>query len=317
MKNLYLLPTEKPSRLIKSQDNDFVYLNTNAPNWFENNLKTIKQNIYITNDETIKLGEWVIYTKGIKIHFKKLDNKEDVELANIENSGVLKIILTTDQELIKDGVQAIDDEFLEWFVKNPSCEEVEIEKENEDLIPYGNQYVNLSKIDSACIKSNFLPQNSKSIRPPKLVKCCKTNLIFETKYRHDLYPGYYDCKPYKLEYKIIIPKEEAKQVGQITEKGIIDIIGNCANCGIEFHIHKDIEEPKQETLEEVAYKLFSTMPSEISTSTAKSKALELAKWQQEQDKNKFSEEEVLQLLLDCRGENPIDIEKWFEQNKKK
>jgi hypothetical protein len=33
-----------------------------------------------------------------------------------------KIILTTDQDLIKDGVQAIDDEFLQWFVKNPSCE---------------------------------------------------------------------------------------------------------------------------------------------------------------------------------------------------
>ncbi len=37
-----------------------------------------------------------------------------------------KIILTTDQDLIKDGVQAIDDEFLEWFVKNPSCEYVPI-----------------------------------------------------------------------------------------------------------------------------------------------------------------------------------------------
>ena len=35
-----------------------------------------------------------------------------------------KIILTTNKLLIKDGVQAIDDEFLEWFVKNPSCEEV-------------------------------------------------------------------------------------------------------------------------------------------------------------------------------------------------
>jgi len=37
-----------------------------------------------------------------------------------------KIILTTNNLLIKDGVQAIDDEFLEWFVKNPSCEFVEI-----------------------------------------------------------------------------------------------------------------------------------------------------------------------------------------------
>ena len=37
-----------------------------------------------------------------------------------------KIILTTDQDLIADGVQAIDDEFLEWFVKNPSCENIPI-----------------------------------------------------------------------------------------------------------------------------------------------------------------------------------------------
>jgi hypothetical protein len=35
--------------------------------------------------------------------------------------------MTTDQELIKDGVQPIDNEFLEWFVKNPSCESVEVE----------------------------------------------------------------------------------------------------------------------------------------------------------------------------------------------
>jgi len=40
--------------------------------------------------------------------------------------GYKKIILTTDQSL--DGVQAIDNEFLEWFVKNPSREEVKVQK---------------------------------------------------------------------------------------------------------------------------------------------------------------------------------------------
>jgi hypothetical protein len=35
--------------------------------------------------------------------------------------------MTTDQDLIADGIQAIDHEFLEWFVENPSCEEVEVE----------------------------------------------------------------------------------------------------------------------------------------------------------------------------------------------
>jgi len=46
-----------------------------------------------------------------------------------------KIILTTDQDLIKDGVQAIPDEFLEWFVKNPSCEVVEIVKYEDNNSP--------------------------------------------------------------------------------------------------------------------------------------------------------------------------------------
>ncbi len=39
------------------------------------------------------------------------------------------VIMTTDPDLIADGVQAIDDEFLQWFVKNPSCEEVETKVE--------------------------------------------------------------------------------------------------------------------------------------------------------------------------------------------
>jgi len=45
---------------------------------------------------------------------------------DICKSEYSEIILTTDQDLIKDGVQAISDEFLEWFVNNPSCEEVEV-----------------------------------------------------------------------------------------------------------------------------------------------------------------------------------------------
>jgi hypothetical protein len=55
-----------------------------------------------------------------------------------------KIILTTDQDLIKDGVQAIDYEFLDWFVKNP-CERVELEKfEDGDCVIAGKEYINYS-----------------------------------------------------------------------------------------------------------------------------------------------------------------------------
>jgi hypothetical protein len=44
------------------------------------------------------------------------------------DTGYKEILLSTDTELQKDGVQSIDDEFLEWFIKNPSCERVEVEK---------------------------------------------------------------------------------------------------------------------------------------------------------------------------------------------
>ena len=43
------------------------------------------------------------------------------------DTGYKEILLSTDTELQKNGVQAIDDEFLEWFVKNPSCEFVDVE----------------------------------------------------------------------------------------------------------------------------------------------------------------------------------------------
>jgi hypothetical protein len=124
MKNIHALPTDKPSRLIKSQDNDFVYLNTNAPNWFENNLKTTKQNIYITSDEELKEGDWWLNIKTNDVD--KCTHKSEVSVYNSQKyQHIKKIILTTDVDLIKDGVQAIDDEFLEWFVKNPSFEFVE------------------------------------------------------------------------------------------------------------------------------------------------------------------------------------------------
>jgi hypothetical protein len=88
------------------------------------NIHKINQNIYITNDEEIKdvrpyKGKWQLEKEQILNKFPNyLTDLSDCKL----------VIMTTDQDLIKDGVQAIDDDFLEWFVKNPSCEEVKIEK---------------------------------------------------------------------------------------------------------------------------------------------------------------------------------------------
>ncbi len=70
--------------------------------------------IYITSDEEIKEGDWFYNPKFNEIGI------------NYNPDSCKKIILTTDQDLINDGVQSIDDEFLKWFIKNPSCEFVEI-----------------------------------------------------------------------------------------------------------------------------------------------------------------------------------------------
>ena len=64
-----------------------------------------------------------------------------------------------------------------------------------DGIPYGNEFVDLSKIKSAVITSNFHPNKNKGEHwVPKLVRCCKTHKVYKTIYRNDLYPGYYDIE---------------------------------------------------------------------------------------------------------------------------
>jgi hypothetical protein len=190
MKNLFLLPTDKPSRFVTSKENKKCYLYSieefkNIDKFIEYDSKSWdSQNIYITNSKEIKVGEWVIYTKGIKIHCKKLDNKEDVELANIENSGVLKIILTTNQDLILDGVQPIPDEFLEWFVKNPSCEEVEVEKwtdyklENYKDVPFFKYKIIIPKTTQQIIDEDFAGGlNMGQILPKQEINYSKEEVI--------------------------------------------------------------------------------------------------------------------------------------------
>jgi hypothetical protein len=114
MKNIHVLPTEKPSRLHKIENEWGLTHNANS------NPFAKQQNIYITSDEYIGLS---YYLDGNLVRKGVVDDKEYWEV----RKDYKKIILTTDPDLIKDGVQAIDDEFLEWFVKNPSCERVEVE----------------------------------------------------------------------------------------------------------------------------------------------------------------------------------------------
>jgi hypothetical protein len=115
MKNLHVLSTDKPSRLKqKFYPKSFYSLSRLPLTW------RFTQHIYITSNEEISGFEnniWV-YNNGRVWLWENT-------MALRSNNKPRKIILTTDQDLIKDGVQAIDDEFLEWFVNNPSCESVE------------------------------------------------------------------------------------------------------------------------------------------------------------------------------------------------
>ena len=224
MKNLHLIPTDKPSRLSILNSGK---LNFGAEAMSSSNSKL--QHIYITSDEEIKEGDWFLEKAGRQypIHWNGKDKL---------NYHCKKIILTTDQDLINDGVQAIDDEFLEWFVENPSCEFVEI------------------------------------------VKC----------------RGYLH-----LSYMIIIPQEEPKQE-------TLDFISK----------ELDIERKrvhKQETLEEAAKRTYQKgLKDDLSLSFHDGVKFG-AEWQAER---MYSEEEVLSILNDFIGENPIDVDRWFEQFKK-
>jgi hypothetical protein len=115
MKNIFLIETDKPSRL-RLDDGELVLGNSKL---CQNTLNYQYQNIYITNSEQIRLNDYI--TDGYSVW----KWKDDSSLL-----GRKKVILTTDTTLIADGVQSIDDTFLEWFVKNTSCEYVKT-----DLVP--------------------------------------------------------------------------------------------------------------------------------------------------------------------------------------
>ena len=184
MKNIHTLPTDKPSRLIQAENDELMLLNE-----LYENTHNINKHIYITSDKKIKNRDW--YIADNKVYRASVDHMPELYTYSCK-----KIILTTNDQLIKDGVQAIDDEFLNWFVKNPSCEEVEVEK----------TYVTNSGLgyrEYAVLDSNF--------------KVIEINAnISQTSYYLGkitaLYPYEYD-----INYKIIIPKEEHKQEITIEE----------------------------------------------------------------------------------------------------
>jgi hypothetical protein len=176
MRNVHIIPTDKPSRLWinnllqgKLELSKEVLIGSNTA-----------QHIYITSDEEIKGGDYVTNGKYIGQAINEWWTKFYIGNPKL---NYWKIILTTDPDLIKDGVQAIDDDFLEWFVKNPSCEEIELKKGFADGTAWGYNFLDYKII---------IPQEE-----PKQIKCYCGHTIT------------CDCEP--LQETLEEPTEEAKQ----------------------------------------------------------------------------------------------------------
>jgi hypothetical protein len=287
MKNIHVLPTDKPSRLHKIGNELGL---TDKPN---NNFLAKQQNIYITSDEEIKEGDWYYYFG----HIVKYDSDENTLTPNCK-----KIILTTDQDLIKDGVQAIDDEFLEWFVKNPSCEEVEV---NHFGMCCSNQLI------AQCINCNqynpvykiIIPKEPKQEWTPTQGEQVWIKVF--SNWSSGTYIGYDTTK------HIHLVRENEEGGGNLLSSSKILPYKSMPN------------EPKQETLEEAVERLFPFTKDNSKNRIITIKRLfwiEGIKWQQER---MYSEEEVFNLcrefaiFVQRNGPSYKKQQEWFEQFKKK
>lgn len=283
MKNIHLLPTNKPSRLVKiyndvNRETFTLKLDIEVNDSFKEYV-----NVYVTSDEEIKdvrphKGNWHLEKENIL-------NKFPDYLTDLSECKL--VIMTTDKDLIKDGVQPIPDEFLEWFINNVSCDEVEIYQDKKD----------------------------------------------------------YGTFQWYSEYKIIIPKEETKPKTML--ESLQEYFKNTPKEKVikdwnEFqHLDEEgitvkefLENQKHETLEQAAEKYSenweeitgldyeNTVPSEVN----KLDFINGAKWKQEQNKNLYSEEDLLKFGAFVRIEDKKEkrlfliqdyYKKWLEDYKNK
>ena len=352
MKNIHLIPTDKPSRLLKFA-NQLIFDK-------ETEVKDKRnQNLYITSDEEIKDGDYWIYICPIN-GLDYGDNGNPIVKNNLPSTwfdrlhdklNYKKIILTTDQDLIKDGVQAIDNEFLEWFVKNPSCEEIEVVDDTFTVgemskLPLGTRNHKYKiiipkeeiKPHSFCetpeekCTMNYCDENGCMNRKRHLVESKeeqKQHLIDMMRYDEEL--GLYEEPEQEtLPYTEAAKKEERVFNSNITKQKTLEKI-----------YFKNIEEyadsqfNKQETPEEAAERVkeksiiccgLSKQIDYITVAEREKNAfINGIKWQQEK---MYSEEEVLEQLnyLNTMPSSKLDLytdedemltSKWFEQFKKK
>jgi hypothetical protein len=266
-KNIWVLPTKNPSRLWINDITGKIELSHSS-----DVLGAL--NIYITSSEKPKEGDYAIHKVFGIGKIINIDGEDCfVTLKTNPTDGsvttpwkrnipdIQKIIITSEEELIANGVQRIEEDFLQWFVKNQSCEWVEVKKGFADGSAYGYDFLSYKII---------IPQEE----PEEIIYYCEQG---------DPY-----CQSPKCRCNTIKPKEEPKQ-DRTCNNNCSVVCGEC-----------QIFESKQETLEEAAEKYASYTHingekveiGKYFDEIKKSHFIAGAQWQQEQDKNKYSEEEL-------------------------
>jgi hypothetical protein len=130
MKNIFLIQTDKPSRLQKNNHNK-LFLSEEPKSYSD----CTNQNIYITNSEEIKEGDWCYYLNNLgggntvcqaykhsedkRMLFDNGNHNRKIGEGITPLSGECKkIILTTNQDLIADGVEQISEDTLLKIVEH-------------------------------------------------------------------------------------------------------------------------------------------------------------------------------------------------------
>ena len=265
------------------------------------NLYKIEDELYIvSNTENISENCWIITNdKLVQVSY----------LLSDEVAKGFKVILTTNDLLIKDGVQAIDDEFLEWFIKNPNCEEVDVEQvsimENRFVLGYK---IIIPKEESLSYE-DFRKKASKELLEKFDNEASKGSGDGD----FDNY-FYGNCRYWENKLKEEPTRKTDTCYNFNKEIGCVQTDCRCEK-----------EELKQETLEEAANGAngYNVYAKETKAPIFNEGFIAGAKWQAER---MYSEEEVIKLLIHCKdrfGGSELEdythddkIKKWFEQFKK-
>lgn len=328
MKNLHLLPTGKASRLF--DDGMELYIGKLE---YRKKHPVTNYNFYVTNDDEIN-DCWVFNSQRNEVYFcKGWYGKQSISK---------KIILTTDVDLIKDGVQSIDDNELEWLVKNPNCEEVKVIKhlvwqEYKIIIPKEERKKNFYcgdevDYDEKCLEQcdgcndatgvdyGYLPEE----KPKKIIeKGCPFDepISYSFKKEHkQVWHSFIKSINGNLGitsngYWKDVPKEEQNQ--NIGKEILPQQIWNKEKME---GIKQLIQDNKKETLEEFIKKLYLSRLEDCLPVDFEDGIKLGIKWQME---NSYSEEDMKNAFLSgCQSERQIKprlkcMEEWFNKIKKK